>query len=210
MCLPEAAHHDGHALGSGRLGDVPYFVPAVAERAQEVHLAPVGARELAAIAHAYHLGAAGLTLSRLSRNVHQILRPLRIGDIENRSAVALLFSRQGIELTASMVADVGDPAISLFVDDRLVRASRLQIAEADQLHVVHFGPLLRRHTVIPNDAERAESDRDHRGRQMRASHVSAPSPTPAMRAGDRPRRYVQHPPRGNERMNVLLKPFTHH
>ena len=57
-----------------------------------------------------------------------------------------------------MVADVGDPPISLFVDHRLVRASRLQIVEADQLHVVHFGPLLRCHTVIPNDAEHAEAN----------------------------------------------------
>ena len=75
-----------------------------------------------------------------------------------------------VELTAPVVADVGDPAISVFVDHRLVRASRLQIVEADQLHVVHCGPLLRCHTVIPNDADRAEGDPDHRRRPVRASH----------------------------------------
>jgi hypothetical protein len=52
------------------------------------------------------------------------------------------------------------------VDHRLVRASRLQVVEADQLHIVHFGPLLGRRTVLLNDAEHAEDDPDHRRRPM--------------------------------------------
>ena len=42
----------------------------------------------------------------------------------------------------------------------------LQIVEADQLHVAHVGPLLGRRAVLPNEAERAEDDPDHRRRPV--------------------------------------------
>jgi len=53
--LLEAAHHHRDTLWPGRLGDVPHFVRAVAERPQEVDLARIGTRFVAAIAHAHHL-----------------------------------------------------------------------------------------------------------------------------------------------------------
>ncbi len=73
-----------------------------------------------------------------------------------------------------MVADVRDPAIPLLVDDRLIPGTGLQIVVADQLHVAHFGSLLRRHADAASDAERAQGHPDHRGRQMRTSHVTVP------------------------------------
>ena len=84
----------------------------------------------------------------------------------------------------------------------LVRASRLQIVEADQLHVVHFGPLLGCHAVIPNDAEHAEDDPDHHGRQVRASRVIAPFSN----AGDGSRRAYEtiRPASASEQMNDAL------
>jgi hypothetical protein len=65
-----------------------------------------------------------------------------------------------------VVTDVGDPPVSLLVNHRLVRASRLQVVEADQLHVTHVGPLLRRRAVLSNEAEHAEDDPDHRRRPL--------------------------------------------
>jgi hypothetical protein len=62
------------------------------------------------------------------------------------------------------MADVGDPPIALLVYDRLVRATRLEIVEADQLHVVRFGALLGDDAVIARDGERGEHDRDRGGR----------------------------------------------
>ena len=70
--LPEAADHDGHALRLRRIGDVPDLVAGVAEGAQQVDLALVGARQLAAVAHAHHLRAAGFGRPRLARNVREI------------------------------------------------------------------------------------------------------------------------------------------
>jgi hypothetical protein len=49
--------------------------------------------------------------------------------------------------------------------------------------------------VVPNDADRAEGDPDHRGRQVRASHLIAPFSNAGDEAGERTRRYVQRPPR---------------
>ncbi|UGX92365.1 hypothetical protein G6321_00042745 [Bradyrhizobium barranii subsp. barranii] len=36
------------------------------------------------------------------------------------------------------MADIGDPAIALVMDGRLVRTARLQVVGADQLHVGRF------------------------------------------------------------------------
>ena len=38
-----------------------------------------------------------------------------------------------------MMADIGDPAIALMMDRRLIGAARLQIAGSNQLHVLGFG-----------------------------------------------------------------------
>src|SRR5258705_11471617 len=41
-----------------------------------------------------------------------------------------------------MVADVGDPAVALFMDRGLIGTPALQVAVADEIHVLHFRLLL--------------------------------------------------------------------
>ncbi len=65
-----------------------------------------------------------------------------IGNINNRSPVLLLLAGERIKLHASVVADVSDPAVPLFLDDGLVRAAGLQVVVADQIHVAASGRLL--------------------------------------------------------------------
>src|SRR5262249_23987221 len=172
--LPEAAHDDGHARWSGRLGDAPDLVRAVAERAQEIHLARIGVRELTPFAHAHHLRAAGLSLSRLSGNVREVLRPPGIADVGDRGAVASLIAGERVELSAAVMADVGEPPIAVLANQRLVGAARLQVVETDQPHVAHVGPLLRRDAVIADDAQPRQGNPDRRRRHVRTSHVHGP------------------------------------
>ena len=137
---------------------------AVSECAEQVHLASVGARQLAAVAHTHHLRAAGFGQARLAWNVGQVLRLLRIGDVEDRRAVVLALAGEWICRLAAVVADVGDPAVALFVHDRLIGASSLQVMVADELHVALFG--LRRPLGgwgVPGMEH--EAQRDHRCRQ---------------------------------------------
>src|SRR5205814_9010086 len=74
-------------------------------------------------------------------------------------------------------ADVGDPAVALFVHDRLIGASSLQVMVADELHVALFG--LRRPlggwgvTGLEHEAQR-----DHRCPQPPTQMFHAP-PFPA-------------------------------
>ncbi len=178
--VDEAVDDDGHAARVRRIGDVPDLVGGAPERAQQVHLALVRARQIAAVAQPHHLGAAGLALAGLARDVHEIFRPLRNRHVDDGGAVALGLRGERVGLSAAVVADVRDPAIPLLVDDRLIPGSGLQIVEADQLHVAHFGPLLRRHAHAERDADRAQSHRDHHGRQMRTSHVTVPFVRPML------------------------------
>ena len=55
-------------------------------------------------------------LRRLAGNVREVLRPLRIGDVDDRRAVVLVPAGQRIGLRRAVVADVGDPALALLVD----------------------------------------------------------------------------------------------
>src|SRR6266849_10874108 len=73
-----------------RVGHVPDLVRSVAVVAQQIHLALVALGQLRAVAHAHHLRTARLVLPRLAWNVSEIARALRIGHIENRSAVGFL------------------------------------------------------------------------------------------------------------------------
>ena len=171
--VDEAVDDDGHTARARGIGDVPDFMGGAPERAQQVHLALVRARQLAAVAYPHHLGATGLALAHLARNVHEIFRPLRNRHVDDGGAVALGLSGERVGLSAAVVADVRDPAIPLLVDHRLIPGTGLQIVVSDQLHVPHFGSLLRRHADAASDAERAQGHPDHRGRQMRTSHVIA-------------------------------------
>jgi hypothetical protein len=40
---------------------------------------------------------------------------------------------------AAVMADIGDPALALMMDGRLIGAARLQVVIADQFHVGGFG-----------------------------------------------------------------------
>ena len=72
-----------------RIGDVPDLVTRVAERAQQVDLALVRARQRAAAADARHLRAAVLAFACFSGNVREVARLLRIGHVDDRRAVAV-------------------------------------------------------------------------------------------------------------------------
>src|SRR5882757_6629973 len=76
----------------------------------------------------------------------QVLWMRRVSDIDDRGSVRLRLPRHRIDgrrhvIGAAVMADIGDPAIALVMDGRLIGATRLEIVAADQLHV---GSLRRR------------------------------------------------------------------
>ena len=115
LCVPEPATTVGDAGRPGRVGDVPDLVPDLPKLRSRYTLL---------------LSARGSSLPSQTRTIcappaspcpslpeyGQVLRLLGIGHVDNRRAVALLFSGERIELSAAVVTDVGDPAIALFVD----------------------------------------------------------------------------------------------
>jgi hypothetical protein len=104
----------------------------VAERPQQIRLA-------LPIAETRHLRAALLRAAGRTRDVRQVARARRVGDVDDRGAVVLVGAGQRIARLATVMADVGDHAPALLVDRRLVRRASLQIVVADQLHVARFG-----------------------------------------------------------------------
>jgi hypothetical protein len=67
--------------------------------------------------------------------MRQSPRRARVGDIEDRRAVVFHRPRQGIEGAARMVAHVGDPALALAMDHRLVARAPVESVHPDQVHV---------------------------------------------------------------------------
>src|SRR5207237_2599539 len=66
-----------------------------------------------------------------------------IGDVDDRGAVELRLPGQRIDrlgngVAAAVMPDIGDVAIALVLDDRLVGAARLKVAVADQPHVARL------------------------------------------------------------------------
>ena len=95
-----------------------------------------------------------------------------IGDVDDRGAVRLglaghRIDRIGNVVGAAVMADIGDPAVALMMDGRLIGAARLQVVVADQLHVGGFGRrpdhLLLRHARRLRRRQRKSTSRD-RGR----------------------------------------------
>ena len=114
-----------------------------AEGAQHVDGRFVGARQLAAVAHPHHLRAARLVGARCAGQVAQIFGVGGIGDVDDRRAVGLGLAGHGIDrvgnlVGAAVMADIGDPAVALMMDRRLVGAAGLQVAPAGQPHVGGF------------------------------------------------------------------------
>ena len=127
----------------GRIGDVPDLVTLGAEGAQHVELAAVGFRQARARAHPHHLGAAAFGAALGARNVLEIFRMRRIGHVDDRGAVELGLPGQRVDRLgdvggAAVMADIGEIAVALMHDGRLIGAARLQVVVADQAHVAGF------------------------------------------------------------------------
>ena len=71
----------------------------------------------------------------------------RIGHIDERGAVELGLSRQRIYRllvfrNSAVMADIGNPAVALMMDPRLIGAAPLQIVVADEAHIAGLGLVL--------------------------------------------------------------------
>ena len=126
------------------IGDIPDFMRFAAEGAQHVNRVAIALGQRLAVADAHHLRTASLIFSFLAWNVAQISGLRGIGDVDDRGAVRLGFSGQRIDRRRNIVgpavmSDIGNPAVALMMDGRLVGAARLQIVVADQPHVGGFG-----------------------------------------------------------------------
>ena len=137
------AFKTGDQFRIGRIGHIPDLVRGAAERTQQIDRAGVAFRQILAVADARHLPAAGFVGAFLSRQMPQIFRMRGIGDVDDRRPVEFglpgdrIHGLQDIVGTA-MVTDVGDPAIALAMNGRLIGRAALQVVVADQPHVRGF------------------------------------------------------------------------
>ena len=136
-----AEPRDQHGVGG--IGDVPDLMRLAAEGAQHVDRVGIAFGQCLAVADAHHLPSAALVLSLLSGNVMQISGIGGIGDVDDRGSVRLGLSGQGVDgignsVGAAVMADIGDPAVALVMDGRLIGAARLQVVASDQPHVGGF------------------------------------------------------------------------
>src|SRR5947209_2551510 len=63
-----------------------------------------------------------------------------VGHIDDRCPIRLRLTRHRIDgirdrVRSAVMPDIGDPALALLLDRRLIGAARLQIARADEAHV---------------------------------------------------------------------------
>src|ERR1700694_3874928 len=100
-------------------------------------------RKIVPAAHPHHgcstAFALGVRIPRLAWDMGHVLGMLGIGDVDERSSVGLHLAGEGVKLLAAMVADVGDPAIALLLDNGLIGASGLQVVVTHQIHVAGSG-----------------------------------------------------------------------
>ena len=173
----------GDQNGIGGIGHVPDLMSCAADRAQHVDGVRIALGQGLAVADAHHLGAAALVFSLLARDVVQISGMRGIGDVDDRGAVRLGVAGQRIDrirnfVGAAVMADIGDPAVALMMDGRLIGAARLQIVAADQFHV---GGLGRRpdHLALGKSGAAAgkESDTQISGEFDATAHVFPPGLT---------------------------------
>ena len=131
-----------------RIGGVPDLVRPVAERAQQIDRVGVALGQRLAVANSHHLGAAGLVIAFLGGDMGEVLRMRRVGDVDQRGAVELGLAGERVDRLrivrgAAVMADIGDPAPVLLMHQRLIGAAPLQVAVADQPHIVRLGRSLR-------------------------------------------------------------------
>jgi hypothetical protein len=151
----QALDHAGDHLRVLGLGDVPDLMRLVAEHAQHVDRVAVALRQLLAVADAHHLGTTRLVGAGLARDVGQVFRMMRVGHVDDRRAVVLVLAGQRVErlldlVGAAVMADIGDPARALVLDDRLIGAARLQVAVTDQRHVLGIGGIADLRRILRN------------------------------------------------------------
>src|SRR2546421_12817339 len=102
-----------------------------AESAQHINRIAVTLGQCLAVTDTHHLRAAAFIFSLLPRDVAQVLRMRRIGDVEDRSAVRFGLPGDWIEwsgngIGAGVVAEIGDPAVALLMDGRLYGSAVVQ------------------------------------------------------------------------------------
>ena len=133
LCVSLAARHARDELGIGGIGDVPDLVrprrrTCAADR-------PRSDRPWAATCRRRRAPSApppsSPSPSRPGMCV-EVFRLLGVGHVDDRGAVELGLAvervdRLGHRLGAAVVADIGDVAVALLVDDRLIGAARLQV-----------------------------------------------------------------------------------
>src|SRR5207253_9245044 len=136
--LPELRHK----LRSLGRAHVPDLLPRIAEGTQQIGLAAIAPGQLRAGADARHLRAAGFTSGflapALARDVRKQLRRARIRHIEDRRAVLLELAVERVDGAPAMRADIGDPAIALALDGRLIRATGREIVKADAAQIARL------------------------------------------------------------------------
>src|SRR4029077_18181221 len=109
-------------------------------------------------------------------NVFEVFRVGRIGHVEDRGAVELslpgeLVHRLWHVRRAAMVADIGDVAVALLMDGRLIGRARLQVVHTDEAHVGGFGRI----ADLRRLGERGgEQKRSHRKCQRMTKHRDPP------------------------------------
>ena len=170
-----------------RIGDVPDLVRLAAERAQQIDRVRVALGQRAAVARAHHLAAARLAEAFHAGEMLEVFRLCRVGDVDDRGAVEFRLARHrvvrlGHRLRAAVMPHIGDVAVALAVDHRLIGAARLQVVVSDQPHVLrlgriaHLGRLRQRwdgHRGGARDAAGYEAKRavaDHRHLLLTISH----------------------------------------
>ena len=115
----------------------------------------------------------------------------RVGHVDQRGAVELGLAGQRVDRlfrlgNPTVMADIGDPAVALVMNDRLVGATPLQIAVADQRHVAGLGVLLRESaTAGADDQPRQDDDGTIHSHPLSAA-------IPEMSSRRKPRPTLQH------------------
>src|SRR6185436_9078703 len=144
---------------------------------QHVDRVAVALRQRLAVTDPHHLRATRFILAFLARKVAQIFRLRGIGDIDDRRAVwlrlaGLRINRRRNIVAAAVMADIGDPAVALMMDGRLITAARLQVVGSNQLHVEGFGRRADHLLLRTSDAGACEKNNRERGCELKATaHV---------------------------------------
>src|SRR5438876_985226 len=115
----EARDHRGQQGGLGGVADVPHLVGEIAERAKQIGLAARPPWQRGAVAAAHHLRPSRLRLAGGARDMTQVARATGIGHIHDGGAAPLHLRGEGIRFQPAVMADVGDPAVALVMDDGL-------------------------------------------------------------------------------------------